>query len=81
MSDPTCFVCRKHRGETATAWYLYQEQRASHGPACTQLIIRSADERSTAGDATRAAIGNAFVALLPDGYTFGKWQKPEGRQR
>lgn len=64
--------------EPETAWRIYQEQRARHGPAYTQLIVRLADERSTARSVTSMAIGEAFVVPLPDAYTFGKWRKPEG---
>lgn len=64
--------------EPETAWRIYQEQRARHGPAYTQLIVRLADERSTARSVASTAIGEAFVAPLPEAYTFGKWRKPDG---
>lgn len=64
--------------EPAIAWRLYQEQRAHHGPAYTQLIVRFPDARLPATVAKTTAIGEAFIAPLPDAYTFGKWRKPEG---
>jgi RimJ/RimL family protein N-acetyltransferase len=52
-----------------TAWARHHEQRAALGSQYTQLIL------SLAGG---TPIGESFFAPLPDGYTFGRWRKPEG---
>ena len=52
-----------------TAWTTYQEKRAALGNGYVQFILRLTD-------GTR--IGESFFTPLPDGYTFGKWQKPAG---
>jgi RimJ/RimL family protein N-acetyltransferase len=52
-----------------TAWATYQQKRAALGTAYTQLILCRADG---------TPIGESFFAPLPEGYTFGKWPKPEG---
>jgi RimJ/RimL family protein N-acetyltransferase len=51
------------------AWECYQEKRAEFGEDYTQLILKVDDETS---------IGESFFARLEEGYTFGKWHKPEG---
>ena len=51
-----------------TAWRRYQEQRAELGPEYTQLIVRLPDG---------TPIGESFLAPLPEGYTFGRWAKPD----
>jgi RimJ/RimL family protein N-acetyltransferase len=53
-----------------TAWAKYQEKRAALGNGYTQLILRL-------GDDFDMLIGESFFTPLPDGYTFGKWEKPE----
>jgi RimJ/RimL family protein N-acetyltransferase len=50
------------------AWKQYQERRAELGSEYTQLILWLAGAR----------IGESFVCPLPEGYTFGRWQKPDG---
>ena len=50
------------------AWRLYQERRGELGRAYTQLILWLGDSR----------IGEAFVSPLREGYTFGRWGKPDG---
>lgn len=57
------------KDDPPTAWQAYQEKRAALGSGYTQFILRSMD-------GTR--IGESFFAPLPDGYAFGKWQKPDG---
>jgi RimJ/RimL family protein N-acetyltransferase len=52
-----------------TAWAAYQQRHAALGNAYTQLILHLADG---------TPIGESFFAPLPEGYTFGKWHKPEG---
>ena len=49
------------------AWARYQERRATLGTGYTQLILRLADGER---------LGESFFAPLPEGYTFGRWQKP-----
>ncbi len=51
------------------AWAAYNERRTTLGKGYTQLILRLPD-------GTR--IGESFFTPLPEGYTFGKWRKPEG---
>jgi RimJ/RimL family protein N-acetyltransferase len=51
-----------------TAWRLYQARRSELGNEYTQLILWLAGSRS----------GESFVAPLPEGYTFGRWEKPAG---
>ncbi|MGD2177540.1 MAG: GNAT family N-acetyltransferase [Anaerolineae bacterium] len=51
-----------------TAWATYQERRAALGNQYTQLILRLADG---------GPIGESFFAPLPEGYTFGRWRKPD----
>lgn len=51
------------------AWVTYQKRRALLGKAYVQLIL------SLGG---KMRIGESFFAPIPDGYSFGKWQKPEG---
>jgi len=51
------------------AWVTYQKRQASLGKAYVQLIL------SLGG---KMRIGESFFAPIPDGYSFGKWQKPEG---
>jgi RimJ/RimL family protein N-acetyltransferase len=50
------------------AWRLYQERRAELGSEYTQLILCLDGSR----------IGESFVCPLPEGYTFGRWEKPDG---
>ncbi|MGD1996358.1 MAG: GNAT family N-acetyltransferase [Anaerolineae bacterium] len=52
-----------------TAWQIYRHRRVELGPGYAQLILRLKDG---------TAIGESFFAPLPEGYTFGKWEKPEG---
>ena len=52
-----------------TAWAAYQEKRAALGSGYVQFILRLTDG---------TPIGESFFTPLPDGYTFGKWQKPDG---
>lgn len=51
-----------------TAWKLYRARRFELGSEYTQLILWLAGMR----------IGESFVAPLPEGYTFGRWEKPAG---
>jgi len=51
-----------------TAWIKYQEKRAALGNGYTQLILSLVDG---------TLIGESFFTPLPEGYTFGKWKKPE----
>lgn len=51
-----------------TAWKRYQEKRAELGEGYTQLILRLPDT---------TPIGESFFAPLPEGFTFGLWQKPD----
>jgi RimJ/RimL family protein N-acetyltransferase len=50
------------------AWRLYQELRGELGSEYTQLILRL--------DGLR--IGESFVSPRKEGYTFGRWAKPDG---
>ncbi len=50
------------------AWKRYQEKRGELGKEYTQLILRLEDE---------TPVGESFFALLDEGATFGKWQKPD----
>ena len=50
------------------AWRLYQERRDEAGNEYTQLILWLEGAR----------IGESFVSPLREGYTFGRWQKPDG---
>lgn len=52
-----------------TAWITYREKRAALGNEYTQLILGLVDG---------TLVGESFFAPLPEGYTFGKWQKPAG---
>lgn len=54
--------------DPGTAWQRYQEQRAELGPEYTQLILRLRDG---------TPIGESFLAPLREGYTFGRWPKPD----
>ena len=49
------------------AWKLYQERRAEVGSEYTQLILWLDGSR----------IGESFLSPLREGYTFGRWEKPE----
>ena len=60
------------KDDPTTAWRLYQEQRARHGPAYTQLIICLVDT------APGTPIGESVILPLPEQYTFRRWKKPEG---
>lgn len=51
-----------------TAWRSYQARRAELGRGYVQLILWLAD---------RTPIGESFFAPLPEGYTFGRWEKPK----
>lgn len=51
------------------AWEKYQTRRTELGIGYTQLILRDRDGQR---------IGESFFAPLDEGYTFGRWQKPEG---
>lgn len=55
----------------ATAWQRYQEKRAEQGAGYVQLLLRMMDNKP---------IGESFFTPLPEGYTFGKWLKPEGKR-
>ncbi len=57
------------KDDAATAWQRYQEKQAEQGVGYVQLMLRLADGK---------LIGESFFAPLPEGYTFGKWLKPEG---
>jgi hypothetical protein len=52
-----------------TAWAAYQEKPAALGNGYVQCILRLTDGTRT---------GESFFTPLPDSYTFGKWQKPDG---
>jgi RimJ/RimL family protein N-acetyltransferase len=52
-----------------TAWQTHQHMRAVHGTGYTQLILRLVGG---------LPIGESFFALLPEGFAFGRWCKPEG---
>jgi RimJ/RimL family protein N-acetyltransferase len=51
------------------AWRKHQEMRAEYETGYTQLVLRLADG---------TAIGESFFMLLPEGFTFGRWCKPDG---
>ena len=51
-----------------TAWARHQEQRAALGNEYAQLILNLTDG---------TPIGESFFMPLPEGYTFGRWRKPE----
>jgi RimJ/RimL family protein N-acetyltransferase len=55
-----------------TAWATYQERRAALGGGYVQLMLSRGDG---------GLIGESFFAgnrrPLPEGYTFGRWEKPE----
>ena len=51
------------------AWQKYEARRAELGAEYTQLILWFED-------GTR--IGESFFAPLGEGFTFGRWKKPEG---
>lgn len=51
-----------------TAWAKYQEKRSTLVKGYTQLILRLVGGMR---------IGESFFMLLPEGYRFGKWEKPE----
>jgi RimJ/RimL family protein N-acetyltransferase len=55
--------------EILTAWKKYQARRADLGPGYTQLILKLK---------SGTQIGESFFAPLEEGYSFGRWQKPEG---
>lgn len=55
--------------DAKSAWTKYQERRAELGLGYIQMILRLPD-------GTR--IGESFFVPLPEGYTFGKWEKPQG---
>jgi RimJ/RimL family protein N-acetyltransferase len=50
------------------AWQRYHEKRVEVGKEYTQLIIKLEDG---------TPVGESFFALLDEGATFGKWQKPD----
>jgi len=52
----------------STAWTKYQEKRAALGTGYTQLVLRLADGE---------LLGESFFAPLPEGYAFGRWEKPD----
>jgi RimJ/RimL family protein N-acetyltransferase len=60
-----------------TAWQQYAEHRARLGPGYVQLILRL-DVGKGADTSDGTPLGESFFAPLPEGYTFGKWAKPEG---
>jgi len=51
------------------AWGRYQVMRGELGKEYNQLVLRLDDD---------TPIGESFFACLEEGYTFGKWSKPEG---
>jgi RimJ/RimL family protein N-acetyltransferase len=55
--------------DVSVAWARYQEKQAALGSGYTQLILRLAGGER---------LGESFFAPLPEGYTFGRWQKPGG---
>jgi RimJ/RimL family protein N-acetyltransferase len=55
--------------DAGAAWPKYLEMRAELGKAYTQLILW------LEGD---TPIGESFFAPLEQGYTFGRWRKPDG---
>jgi RimJ/RimL family protein N-acetyltransferase len=52
-----------------TAWAIHREKRAALGAEYAQLLLRMAGGEP---------IGESFFMPLPEGYTFGKWEKPAG---
>jgi len=50
------------------AWKKYQNKRSKLGTNYTQMILRLKDN---------TPIGESFFGPLPEGYTFGKWRKPD----
>lgn len=54
--------------EPHAAWEKYQTRRDELGTGYTQLIIKGEDGQ---------LIGESFIAPLDEGYTFGRWEKPE----
>jgi RimJ/RimL family protein N-acetyltransferase len=52
-----------------TAWAEYQKRCIALGSGYIQFILRLVKG---------VPIGESFFAPLPRGYTFGRWQKPEG---
>ncbi len=50
------------------AWKAYQKWRTEWGDRYTQLIVRLPDA---------TPIGESFVAPLQEGFTFGRWKKPD----
>lgn len=54
--------------DLGTAWATYQEKRAALGNGYVQFILSLADD---------GPIGESFFTPLPEGYTFGRWRKPE----
>ena len=57
--------------EPAIAWAKYGERRAKLGTGYTQLILKL-----SAG----TPVGESFFTPLPEGYTFGRWEKPFGME-
>jgi RimJ/RimL family protein N-acetyltransferase len=53
----------------SVSWARTQEKRTALGTGYTQLILRLASGER---------LGESFFAPLPDGYTFGRWEKPGG---
>lgn len=51
-----------------TAWRLHRERRAELGSEYAQLILWLEGSR----------IGESFISPLREGYTFGRWEKPDG---
>ena len=49
-------------------WRLYEERRSEMGSEYTQLILWLRGSR----------IGESFVCPLREGYSFGRWEKPDG---
>jgi RimJ/RimL family protein N-acetyltransferase len=54
--------------EASHAWSRHQEEQARLGDEYTQLILWCKDTR----------IGEAFTSPLTEGFTFGRWYKPQG---
>jgi len=55
------------KDDAATAWQRYQEKRAEAGYVQLMLSLTNGE-----------LIGESFFTPLQEGYTFGKWLKPEG---
>jgi RimJ/RimL family protein N-acetyltransferase len=55
--------------DPGAAWQAYLARRAELGPSYTQWVLWLGDG---------AAIGESFFVPLPEGYTFGRWAKPDG---